>query len=78
MLLEFIGIISYSLYLIHSIVGDVVLPQLTMLKINSNITVLLTLSLAVLIASAITFLIEMPARKKIRQIYYNLMPSRQV
>jgi len=67
--LLFLGTISYSLYLIHQYLGWVLLENLGKINIPSNLSVIITLSAAILIASALTFTIEKPANRWLRRKY---------
>ncbi|MTJ54240.1 acyltransferase [Anabaena sp. UHCC 0253] len=63
----FLGSISYSLYLIHIQVGWLLKSSFDVLP--SEIAVILKAAIAVVIASILTFTVEMPAMKLIK-IYY--------
>ena len=65
--LEFIGFISYPLYLIHSNLGHVLLTKFTGLGVNSHISIFLALFFVICIAMGITYWVEIPARKAIRK-----------
>lgn len=64
--LVFLGTISYALYLVHQNAGLAVILQLNQLGINPNLSVLITIALAIGVAAAITFGVERPAIKWIR------------
>ena len=65
----FLGTISYSLYLVHQYIGIRFIIPLLELSTNWNYYIIafgIALPCAILIASAVTFLIEKPARRFIR------------
>lgn len=74
--LLFLGTISYSLYLIHENIGYTVIKTLEKFGFNLNIGILLALILSILLASAITFLIERPAMRFMKE-KYNTFRSRK-
>jgi len=67
--LIWLGTISYTLYITHSMIGFAVLRALTQDKIPSVAAIPITLIVAVTLASAMTYLIERPAMRAIRDIY---------
>lgn len=67
--LIFLGTISYSLYLIHQNIGYVIIRHLYQYQINPNIGILLALAVALILATTMTFLIEIPANDWIRKKY---------
>jgi peptidoglycan/LPS O-acetylase OafA/YrhL len=67
--LLFLGTISYSLYLTHLNLGLVTIKTLENFGINVNIGILISLILSVLLATAITFIIEKPAIKFMKEKY---------
>ena len=64
-----LGTISYALYLIHHEVSEAFLLPLLHNRLHLNIFICYFISLAVVagIAAAVTFYIEVPARKKLRE-----------
>jgi len=69
--LIFLGTISYSLYLIHLNLGLVTIKTLEKIGINLNVCILISLVLALLLATIVTFLIEKPAMKLMKEGYKN-------
>jgi peptidoglycan/LPS O-acetylase OafA/YrhL len=67
--LVFLGNISYSLYLVHQVVGYVVIKNLEASGIGSNLAILCTLALVVLIASALRHAVELPMQRLILSAY---------
>ena len=67
--LIFLGVISYSLYLIHLYIGWMFIRYFTSLGVNSNISVLLTITITIAIAAAMTFFVEKPFLLYIRNSY---------
>lgn len=70
--LQYLGLISYALYLIHSNLGRAFITQLTGAGYNQWAVFLLILTAALTLAHALTFTIEMPARQAIRNAYNRL------
>lgn len=71
--LIFLGIISYSLYLNHGIIGELVIPYLNRdLGLNINLAIFICVSLSIAISSLITFYIEKPAMSAIKAKGYEL------
>ena len=67
--LVFLGGISYSLYLIHEYIGFIMIRYLYSIKLNAWFCFLLPTILCVLLATIITYCVEKPAIKFIRQGY---------
>lgn len=67
--LIFLGTISYSLYLIHQNIGYALIRQLYQYDFNPNLSIILAIVLSIALASAITFLIELPANQWLRLKY---------
>jgi peptidoglycan/LPS O-acetylase OafA/YrhL len=67
--LVFLGTISYSLYLIHQVVGFIIIRELEARGIDAHLAVFITLGFIILLASAMNILIEKPAMKIIRKRY---------
>lgn len=61
--LLFLGTISYSLYLTHLNLGLVTIKTLEKFGYNINVCIFISLTLSILVATAITFLIEKPAMR---------------
>ncbi len=67
--LIFLGTISYSLYLIHQNIGYALIRQLYQYGFNPNLSIILAIILSIALASAITFMIELPANQWLRLKY---------
>ena len=67
--LIFLGNISYALYLIHQNVGYVVINQLYKINITGLLSISLALSLSIVLAVGVTYFVEKPSLKLIRQLY---------
>ncbi len=67
--LLFLGTISYSLYLIHQKVGFSIIRRCQELGMNSQFGIAIALLLSILLASLITFSIERPLIRLIRESY---------
>lgn len=76
--LIFLGTISYSLYLIHLNLGLVTIKTLEKIGINLNVCILISLVLALLLATIVTFLIEKPAIKLMKERYKNWQAKRVI
>lgn len=64
--LVFLGTISYSLYLTHQNIGYVIIRAGYAAGLNPNVSIALAAAAALLIATAITFMIERPAMAYLR------------
>jgi len=69
--LIYFGTISYSLYLIHQSIGWIIIDWLFLLKVNAFFRFLIPAICCILIATIMTYLIERPIMKSIRQTYKN-------
>jgi peptidoglycan/LPS O-acetylase OafA/YrhL len=67
--LIFLGNISYSLYLIHQNVGYVVIRAGYAAGLNSKLSIAIATGGAIMLAAAMTFLVERPAMRAIRNWY---------
>ncbi|BAU10863.1 putative acyltransferase [Leptolyngbya sp. NIES-3755] len=67
--LIFLGTISYSLYLVHQNIGYAMIRSLYQINVNPNLSILMTTIAMMLIATGITFGVERPALKWIRDRY---------
>lgn len=67
--LLFLGTISYSLYLVHQEVGYIILKCFLLNNINNKWLILVPVAVSVLIATAISFLIERPIVKVVKKWY---------
>jgi peptidoglycan/LPS O-acetylase OafA/YrhL len=68
-ILVFLGTISYSLYLIHQNIGYVIIRNFYYFGISPNIGILFAIFIAIVLATAITFLIEQPMIHFIKKQY---------
>ena len=66
----FAGTISYSLYLIHQNIGYVIIRDLYKLNVNPNVSIFIAIVVSITLASMITFLIEKPMMRFIKEKYY--------
>ena len=69
--LLFFGTISYSLYLIHENIGWIIIQWLFLLKANAFFRFIIPTACCILIATIMTYTIERPIMKYIRQAYKN-------
>jgi peptidoglycan/LPS O-acetylase OafA/YrhL len=67
--LLFLGDISYSLYLLHQIIGYWLISRLEKWGLRPEAAVMAALSVSIGLASASRFLVELPVQRRIRQIY---------
>lgn len=67
--LIFIGSISYTLYLVHQRIGYTIIKALYKVGLNPNISIFIAIIISILLAMVITFLIEKPAIRIIREQY---------
>ena len=67
--LLFLGDISYPLYLGHQNLGYLVIMKLTRAGLGSHLSVLITIALAILLATAVHYLIEKPGQKAVRWLF---------
>ncbi|MHB8742782.1 MAG: acyltransferase family protein [Sulfuricaulis sp.] len=67
--LVFFGAISYTLYLVHQNIGYVILRWLNSISPHPYFNIALTIMAAILLASAMTYLVEKPALRIIRGRY---------
>ena len=65
--LQFLGLISYPLYLIHQNVGYALIRHLQNAKLNAELSMALAALLAIGLAAGITFAVERPVMKWLRQ-----------
>ncbi|MBF0571567.1 MAG: acyltransferase [Candidatus Omnitrophica bacterium] len=65
----FLGSISYSLYLIHDDIGFIIIKHLYAVKANAWLCFFIPAVFSIFVAALITYLIEKPAVKFIRQRY---------
>jgi peptidoglycan/LPS O-acetylase OafA/YrhL len=69
--LVFLGEISYSLYLVHAIAGYWLIRKLESWNWIPDAAVLSTVLVAIVVATALRRLVEVPARRAIRNYYRN-------
>ncbi len=67
--LLFFGTISYTLYLVHQNIGYVIIRALYEFGINPNTSIFIALVSSIFLASTITFLVERPMMRLIRELY---------
>ena len=67
--LVWLGAISYSLYLLHQYIGFAILLRLEAQGMNATFAIAFTLGAVLLLAAAVTFWIERPALRAIRDWY---------
>jgi len=72
--LVFLGDISYSLYLIHQVIGFAVIERATPLGLSANVLVVVTTGLAVLLALAIGRVAEKPGQRLLRAVFARHRP----
>lgn len=66
--LVFVGEISYSLYLVHQIVGFAIIRMLLHAGAGTNLAIFLTVSLMISVAFALRTLVEKPAERWIKNL----------
>ena len=75
--LVWLGSISYPLYLLHENIGWSLLLQLQSLGVPTDLAILMVIAVSLLMATALTYLIEQPAMRWIRNRYRTyLVPAR--
>lgn len=67
--LKFLGRISYPLYLIHGAAGYAVIRRLETDGVSANFAVATTMVLAVMLAWAVSDLVEWPARRQLLRLF---------
>lgn len=67
--MAYLGTISYSLYLIHQNIGFIIIQNLYKVHANAWARFFIPVAASILIASALTFWIERPAMKFIKDLY---------
>ena len=71
--LVFLGNISYSLYLIHQNIGYAIIKRLYGYNIHPHTSIIIATILSMIIAITMTFFIEIPALKLIKNKYRQIM-----
>jgi peptidoglycan/LPS O-acetylase OafA/YrhL len=71
--LLFLGTISYTRYLLHATIGQTVIIRIEKLGFNANLAVAAAIAFAIALASIVTFLVEQPALRAIKE---RLAPER--
>ena len=66
--LVFLGTISYTLYLIHNEIGQRLIYMLDRRHVNHDLAIVVTIVSIIVLASAMSFLVEQPAIRVIRQL----------
>lgn len=74
--LVFLGTISYALFLTHQHIGWIIIDRLERRGVDPNLAVLVALTVALALATTLTFLIEKPAQKAIRNAYADWKAAR--
>ena len=72
----YFGAISYSLYLIHDEVGRSVMKRLSEKGYSPPTTFIVALTLSIILATLITYLVEKPAMKFLRRLYAHLKSNK--
>jgi peptidoglycan/LPS O-acetylase OafA/YrhL len=67
--LVFLGELSYSLYLVHQIIGFVILDRLTAAGLGPNLSVLLACAGVVLLAYLLRRWVERPGQKAVQRAF---------
>ncbi|GEP10572.1 acyltransferase family protein [Methylobacterium gnaphalii] len=65
----FLGAISYSLYLLHQVIGVYVISVLVERGVHANVAIVLALTVVLTLAAAVCFGVERPAQRAIRRFY---------
>lgn len=66
----FLGAISYAVYLIHQVIGSLILKQLLTSGYNATLSILLTLAVILIGASLIYLFVERPSQKALRHWHF--------
>jgi peptidoglycan/LPS O-acetylase OafA/YrhL len=74
--LVWLGVISYTLYLVHENIGWALIRRLEMAGVMPNLAIAAALLLALALASLLTYLIEQPAMRSVRSRYRQRMLTR--
>ncbi|HZV67484.1 MAG TPA: acyltransferase [Telluria sp.] len=75
--LVWLGSISYTLYLLHENIGWAIIRRLEMAGADASLAVVLALLLAMLLASGVTRMVELPAMAWLRARYRRRMLARE-
>ena len=76
--LLFLGMISYPLYLTHANIGYILIRNLNQRSVNPNISALIAMACALLLAWLIHISVEKPAMQVIRKKYRQFTDRQQV
>jgi peptidoglycan/LPS O-acetylase OafA/YrhL len=76
--LIFLGNISYSLYLIHQNIGYVVIRAGYAAGLNNKLAIGVAAACAIVLATAMTFIVERPAMRAIRSSYRRLTGTAEI
>jgi len=74
----FIGSISYALYLVHAVNGDIIFAYLSRFTDLLYVKVTITSLISIIIAATITYLVEKPSIDFIRRSYNNYRMSKPI
>jgi peptidoglycan/LPS O-acetylase OafA/YrhL len=74
--LEFLGTISYSLYLLHQMIGIAIIYSLLAHGVDPHLAITTALAVVLALAVAVTFGIEEPAQRAIRAWYARVRDRR--
>ncbi len=67
--LLYLGTISYSLYLVHQVIGYVIIRHLTDINANALLKIVIPIGCSLLLATLLTFGVEKPMMEHIRRAY---------
>jgi peptidoglycan/LPS O-acetylase OafA/YrhL len=70
----FLGTVSYTLYLTHQNIGYIIIRTLTSHGVSGDLAMVCALALALLVAAALTRLVEKPSLRAIRSLYEKRRP----
>jgi len=76
-LLLYLGNISYSLYLLHNVIGYCIINSLRSITNNQILTVFIPFAVTVAISAFVTQVVEKPAIKLIRDLYVKHKTSKE-
>ncbi|MFC3713942.1 acyltransferase family protein [Sphingoaurantiacus capsulatus] len=73
-----LGAISYPLYLLHEYIGWTIIAAVEAQGVNANLAILIALILVIALSAAVTFLVERPAMRAIRDRYKAMKAKREL